>query len=107
MAEHGHDPDRAHPGVAEYVEIGVILAVVTAAEVALFYANVPRQITIPALLFLTAIKFTLVVMWYMHLRFDNRLFRQLFIAGLILAAIVYGAVIAIQFFGGQIGGGHV
>jgi cytochrome c oxidase subunit IV len=96
-----------HPTVGQYVEIGVILAVVTAIEVSLFYANLPRGITVPSLLGLTAIKFALVVMWFMHLRFDNRLFRQLFIAGLVLATIVYAVVVAITFFGGQVGGGNV
>ena len=99
---------RPHPGVTEYVEIAVILAVVTGAEVALFFAGragVATQITVPTLLFFTAMKFALVVMWFMHLRFDNRLFRQLFIAGLVLAVIVYAVVVAITFFGGQVGGG--
>jgi cytochrome c oxidase subunit IV len=105
MAE--QDGPRPHPGVGEYVEIAVILAVVTGAEVALFFADVPPEITVPTLLFLTAIKFALVVMWFMHLRFDNRLFRQLFIAGLVLATIVYAVVVAITFFGGQVGGGNV
>jgi cytochrome c oxidase subunit IV len=113
MAEHteaqgaGHEEHRPHPSAAEYVEIAVILAVVTALEVALYFADIAPAITVPALLILTAIKFVLVALWYMHLRFDSRLFRQLFFAGLILAGIVYAVVLAITFYGGQIGGGHV
>jgi cytochrome c oxidase subunit IV len=84
-----------HPTVGQYVEIGVILAVVTAIEVALFYADIPRQVTIPSLLFLTAVKFVLVVMWFMHLRYDRRLLSYVFIAGMVIAAVIFGALAAL------------
>jgi cytochrome c oxidase subunit IV len=83
-----------HPTVGQYVEIGVILAVVTAIEVSLFYADIPRQITVPGLLFLTAVKFILVVMWFMHLRFDRRLLTWVFVSGMIVAAVMFTAVAA-------------
>jgi cytochrome c oxidase subunit IV len=101
-AEH---EERSHPSVGEYVEIGVILAVVTAMEVALFYADLARGFTVPALVTLTIIKFALVILWFMHLRFDNRLFRRLFFVGIGLALAVFGAVIAMMFLGGQTGVG--
>ena len=90
-SEHGW-----HPGVSEYVMIGVILAVLTAIEVALSFAPIQRQVTIPALLFLTALKFLLVVAWFMHLRFDHRLFRRVFIVGLALALSVFGVVVVVM-----------
>jgi cytochrome c oxidase subunit IV len=89
--EQGHE----HPTVGQYVEIGVLLAVVTAAEVALFYADIPRRITIPSLLFLTAVKFLLVVMWFMHLRFDRRLLTWVFVAGLAIAGVIFSALAAL------------
>jgi cytochrome c oxidase subunit IV len=88
-----------HPGVAEYVQIGIILAVLTAIEVGLFFVDAPRGLTVSALLFLTAVKFFLVVAWFMHLRFDNRLFRRLMLVGLALAGAVYSVVGALFFFG--------
>jgi cytochrome c oxidase subunit IV len=88
-----------HPGVKEYVEIGVILAVVTAIEVALFFAPIPREITIPALLLLTAIKFVLVAMWFMHLRFDHRLLSRVFVTGMVLAAVIFAVVVVISLTG--------
>jgi len=30
-----------------------------------------------------------VVLWFMHLKFDNKLFKQVFVFGLILALAVY------------------
>ena len=83
------EDEHNHPGVKEYVEIGVILAVLTAIEVGLYYADVPRQATIPALLILTAAKFVLVVLWFMHLRFDSVWFRRLFWTGVIIAGVLY------------------
>ncbi len=93
----GTEVDHGHPSTGQYVEIGIILAVVTTIEVALFYADIPREVTIPALLFLTAMKFVLVASRFMHLRFDNKILRRVFIAGLALAVAVYGIVALIMF----------
>lgn len=88
------DQEHQHPTVGQYVEIGVLLAVVTAGEVALFFADIPRQITVPSLLFLTVVKFLLVVMWFMHLRFDRRLLSGVFVAGIAIAGVIFTAVAA-------------
>jgi cytochrome c oxidase subunit 4 len=89
-----------HPTPGQYVEVGVILAVLTAIEVGLFYAGqagTPSAVTIPAILFLTVMKFVLVAFWFMHLRFDNRIFRRVFVAGMMLAGAIYGIVALIMF----------
>src|SRR3712207_526679 len=110
MATTDHDTDadkeHVHPGVAQYVEIGVILAVLTLIEVILFEAiegGLLKEIGIPALIILTLVKFMLVVLWFMHLRFDHKLFRRLFFAGCILAGILYSIVAADFFLGPQVG----
>ncbi len=89
-----------HPGVGQYVEIGIILAIITAMEVALYYINVGRAFTIPALLFLTLLKFALVVMWFMHLRFDSAWFRRVFLFGLILAVVLFSITVSLLYFAG-------
>ncbi|MGH8895782.1 MAG: cytochrome C oxidase subunit IV family protein [Egibacteraceae bacterium] len=83
-----------HPGVAQYVEIGVILAVLTGVEVSMYaYRHaLSRAITTPVLLILTTIKFLLVVLWFMHLRFDHKMFRRVFFFGVALATVVFGIV---------------
>ena len=81
---------HGHPTESQYVMIGVILAIITAAEVGLYYVTgMPNEALVPILLGLSAGKFLLVVMWFMHLRFDNRLFSTLFTMGFITAVIVY------------------
>jgi cytochrome c oxidase subunit 4 len=83
-------PHRAgHPSPKEYVRIGVILAVLTALEVAASYSGVTGSVLIPTLLGLAVVKFALVVLWFMHLKFDDRRYARFFVMGLSGAAILY------------------
>ena len=75
--------------------IAVILAAITALEVSTYYVDF-GPFFLPALMIMMAIKFLMVVSYFMHLKFDNRLFSWLFYAGLILAITVY--VIALSTF---------
>jgi cytochrome c oxidase subunit 4 len=84
--EHG-----SHASVGFYWMIGGILAVLTAMEVAAFYMELGR-VEAPLLLALSAAKFAIVVMFFMHLRFDSRIFTGLFMTGLVLAAFVVSAL---------------
>jgi cytochrome c oxidase subunit 4 len=87
--EHG-----AHPTEAQYIKIAVILAVITGAEVALYYTKLQQQATNAALLVLAAAKFTMVAAYFMHLKFDNRILRRLFVTGFVLAAFCYVAYLS-------------
>ena len=83
----------------QYIVIAVILAVITAGEVTLTYIDV-GPIFLPALLIMMTAKFLVVVSYFMHLKFDNKLFSFLFYLGLVLAVGVYvGALATFQFFG--------
>jgi cytochrome c oxidase subunit 4 len=95
-AEHGPDThEHAHPGPGEYIKIALILAVVTAIEVAAYYVKgLSDGVLSAALLIMMVIKFALVGLWFMHLRFDSKLFRRLFIVGIVLALGVYTAAMA-------------
>jgi cytochrome c oxidase subunit 4 len=82
---------RPHPTDSQYVGIAAILFLITGVEVALSYLKI-GALTNPALLVLAATKFAMVAMFFMHLRFDNKLLRRLFVTGLVLAVCVYIAV---------------
>ncbi|HEY6567128.1 MAG TPA: cytochrome C oxidase subunit IV family protein [Actinomycetota bacterium] len=82
-------PHREHPSAKEYIRIGVILAVLTALEVASYYVDVNTSVLIPTLFGLALVKFVLVVLWFMHLRFDDRRYARFFVMGLALAATLY------------------
>ena len=91
---------EGHHGATDkqYILIALILAVMTAAEVTLSYVDV-GPLFLPALLILMATKFITVVSYFMHLKFDNKLFSALFYTGLFLAVGVYcGALATFKFF---------
>jgi cytochrome c oxidase subunit 4 len=91
-----HGPvEHAHPGAREYLGIAVVLTVITAIEVAVFYIPSLKSMLVPILLSLSAIKFGMVAMWYMHLKFDARLFSWLFVLPMLLAVGVILALIAL------------
>jgi cytochrome c oxidase subunit 4 len=81
-----HSTERAHPGARQYITIAAILGAITALEVAVYYMGPLRFILPPTLIALSAVKFALVVMFYMHLKFDHRIFTGLFLFGLGTAA---------------------
>jgi cytochrome c oxidase subunit IV len=86
--------DVHHPGPRQYVVIALVLAVLTALEVGLFYMDfIPNPVATGALMILMVLKFSLVGLWFMHLRFDSRIFRRLFITGIILALTVFTIVL--------------
>jgi len=80
---------------AGYVRIALILAAITALEVSTYYVDF-GPLFMPALMIMMAIKFVIVVSYFMHLKFDNKLFSWVFYAGLILAIIVY--IVALSTF---------
>ena len=78
-----------HPGPREYIRIAVILGVITAAEVAIYYIEGAKDFLIPLLFFFSFVKFTLVVLWFMHLRFDSRTYARFFVMGLAGAVTLF------------------
>ena len=70
--------EHSHPQPRQYIVIAVILTVLTMAEVGIYYVKGLGK-GLPALLiFLSGIKFVTVVGYYMHLKFDSKLFLGMF-----------------------------
>lgn len=84
------DARHAHPTDGFYIKVALILAFITAIEVVLYYREL-GAVNNYALIFLSGIKFVAVVGYFMHLKFDNRILRRLFVTGFILAILVYVA----------------
>ena len=78
---------------AGYVRIAAILAAITALEVATYYVDL-GALFLPALLIMMAVKFYIVVSFFMHLRYESKMFSWVFYAGLFLAMTVYGIFLA-------------
>ena len=93
MSDHEQKGEaHAHPTGKVYVGIAVILTIVTAVEVAVFYIPAMSAALVPILLVLSAGKFAMVAMWYMHLKFDHRLFSWLFFLPMLLAVFLIAAL---------------
>ena len=83
-----HGGAHGHPSPKEYIRIGAILAVLTGIEIAASY-TIDGALLIVTLLSLAIIKFAIVVMWFMHLKFDDRRYARFFVMGLAGASILY------------------
>jgi cytochrome c oxidase subunit IV len=91
----GHD--SRHPTFKQYVAIAIILFVITAVE---FLIIVPEQlegssIVVAPLIILSLIKFAIVIMFYMHLKFDSKLYTWMFLGGMALALSVGVALLGL------------
>ena len=81
----------SHPTLKQYIVVATFLAIITAIEVVVIYIDALDPGIAPLLIALSGVKFATVVMFYMHLKFDSRLFTWVFVAGLALAfAVVLG-----------------
>jgi len=91
-----------HPGTATYVIVAAFLTALTAMEVTVFYVRALKPVLLPVLLLLSGAKFALVVMFYMHLRFDRWPYSAVFLVQLFFAAVVSGSLIVLfsTFFAG-------
>jgi cytochrome c oxidase subunit 4 len=86
---------HSHPvnATRTYVIIGVILLVVTALEIVAYMAeDMLGGAVAPVILALSAVKFVLVVAFYMHLKYDSKLFTGIFLFPLALATLVICAL---------------
>src|SRR5688572_6694039 len=86
----GHDnPDHAHehPTWKQYRWVALILTLITVLEVWAYYipSLVASPFFVPLLLIMSAVKFAIVGLFYMRLRYDHRLFRALFTGPLTIA----------------------
>ncbi|MFM7069670.1 MAG: cytochrome C oxidase subunit IV family protein [Actinomycetes bacterium] len=92
----------AHPGEhhdhgptdGQYFRVFWILVAITALEVStywwddIFNADT-KKIAVPALLIMMVIKFFMVALFFMHLKFDRPILRRIFYSGMVLAIAVY------------------
>lgn len=86
-----------HPSPRQYVQIAILLAILTAVEVALFYLDESLDLRGwdgPLLIILSAMKFLIVVGWFMHLRFEKGLLSRFFSVGAAMALGIYTVVLA-------------
>lgn len=94
---HAHD-EHAHPSLQAYVRIAIILAIITAIEVAIYYIPAMQDVLVPALVVLSAIKFVMVVGYFMHLKFDDSLLTFIFGAAFIVSIIIFIGLWVVMYY---------
>jgi cytochrome c oxidase subunit IV len=91
------EPHTHHPTPRQYVRIALILGALTALEVSTYFFEF-GVLAIPLLIVLMAIKFVMVASWFMHLKFDSKIFGRMMYSGLVLALTLYLLTVAIVVF---------
>ena len=102
MATTHHDTEHSgggHPSLGQYILIAILLFAITIVEFIIimdFPGEAEKVIsealgqpsTTILLFLLSGIKFAIVILFYMHLKFDNKFFFWTFVAGMTLAIMV-------------------
>lgn len=92
-ADTGADEHESHDVTdRQYIVIALLLAVLTAAEVAVSYMDIGGWL-VPTLLIMMSIKFFTIVGYFMHLKFDSPLFKMMFYIGLGMALALFGVML--------------
>ena len=95
---HAHEAHAAHHDDGKFhlfVQIAMILAVITGVEIVLIYIPLAKWLIVTSLVVLSLVKFLMVIFWFMHLKFDKAFCTILFFIGLVLAGGTVGALMAI------------
>jgi cytochrome c oxidase subunit 4 len=99
-AETGGGATHTGAGPRTYLVVAAFLLAITVMEVWIFYVPALSRVLVPVLLTLSTLKFSLVAMFYMHLRFDHAWFSYVFVGPLI---VVIGLAVALLWLFGHIG----
>lgn len=86
---HAHEPSKFHI----YIQIAMILAVITGVEVVLVYLPLAKWLVVTTLVILSAVKFMFVIFYFMHLRWDKLFCTILFFIGLVLGGFTMWALL--------------
>jgi cytochrome c oxidase subunit 4 len=89
--DHGHDESKFQI----YVQIAMLLAVITGIEIIAVFLPFAKWILVTSLVALSVVKFMFVIFYFMHLRWDKPFCTILFFIGLMLAAGTMWALIAL------------
>ncbi len=94
--EHGHDHHAEHHGLAHTASVKVLLTtggalmVLTVITVLATKVDLGGNINLALAMAIAAIKATLVVLFFMHLKYDKLFHSVLFVGGVLAAALFVG-----------------
>jgi len=94
-ASAGHHDDHDVSKFQIYVQIALLLAVITGIEIVAVYLPFAKWILVTSLVVLSVVKFMFVIFYFMHLRWDKPFCTILFFIGLVLASGTVWALLAL------------
>ncbi|HXQ80085.1 MAG TPA: cytochrome C oxidase subunit IV family protein [Opitutaceae bacterium] len=94
---HGHELEQNKFWI--FVQIAMLLAVITGLELVTVYLPFMRWLLFSVLVVLSTVKFMFVIFYFMHLRWDRAFCTILFFIGLFLAAATMWALL--RLFGAE------
>jgi cytochrome c oxidase subunit 4 len=89
----GHPPAQGRFFV--FVQIAMILAIITGLELLIIFLPFPKPLLIGGLVLLSAVKFLFVIFFFMHLRWDKLLLTCVFFIGLVLGGGTLWALVSL------------
>lgn len=95
MSHEGEHSEQHGLQPMQYVQIGIVLTVITVLELAASLWFDLGDALLPVLAVLSSVKFAMVIMLFMHLRFDDKLFTRIFLVSLALGAAVLFGIFAL------------
>lgn len=93
MAQSAGAQAQAGPSTRDYLMIGVTLFILTIAEVAVLYVPALKPFLVWLLVGLSLWKFILVILTFMHLKYDSKIYSGFFYVGMGLAVIITAALV--------------
>lgn len=93
MAQSAGAETQAGPSTRDYLRLGVTLFILTIAEVAVLYIPALKPILVWLLVGLSLWKFILVILTFMHLKYDSKVYSGFFYVGMGLAVIITVALV--------------
>jgi len=94
-ASTGHDAGHSHSKFHVFVQVAMLLAVITGVEIVIIYLPLPQLLVLGILTLLSLVKFMFVIFIFMHLKWDKFFCTVMFFIGLVLATGTAAALYAL------------
>jgi len=90
-----HDHSQEASKFQIYVNVAMLLAIITGVEIVGIYLPFDKWIIVTGLILLSVVKFIYVLFYFMHLRWDKPFCTIMFFIGLVLSVGTVWALLAI------------
>lgn len=88
---------KSHASVRAYLWIAVVLSIITFLEYRLFEVDVFGETGRNSIMiFLSVLKFAMVVAFFMHLRFERRMYSYIFVSCMVLGVSIFLSLLLLQ-----------